>query len=215
MPVRMTSQREIILQELQKSRQHLTADELFRVVRKKMPRISLATVYRNLELLSETGVIAKLEVSGRQKHFDSEVAGHDHVSCVQCHRVENLVLESKKEDCPSHGVVDGYMITGRRLEFFGLCPQCQKKNKVMKGDATMGCGCGCAKKTLTDEQQKVLQAMADCDGPCAAKDIAAATGLDAKMISSWITDFKKKGYVDSPVRCKYGITAEGRTAMKG
>ena len=215
MPVRRTSQREIILQELKKSRQHLTGDELFRAVRKKMPRISLATVYRNLELLSETGVIAKLEVSGRQRHFDSEVAGHDHVSCVQCHKVENVHLEGRKEDCPSHGVVDGYIITGRRLEFFGLCPQCQKKNRVMKGDKTMGCGCGCAKKGLSDEQKKVLQAMADCDGPCAAKDIAAATGLDAKMISSWITDFKKKGYVDSPVRCKYGITAEGRTVMKG
>ena len=101
MPVRMTSQREIILQELQKSRQHLTADELYRVVRKKMPRISLATVYRNLELLSETGVIAKLEVSGRQRHFDSDVVGHDHVSCVQCHKVENVLLEGIKEDCPS------------------------------------------------------------------------------------------------------------------
>ncbi len=215
MPVRMTSQREIILQELQKSRQHLTADELFRVVRKKMPRISLATVYRNLELLSEAGVIAKLEVSGRQRHFDSEVVGHDHVTCVLCHRVENVRLEGIKEDCPSHGVVDGYIIKGRRLEFFGLCPRCQKKNRAIKGDDTMGCGCGCAKKMLTDEQKKVLQAMADCDGPCAAKDIAAATGLDAKMVSGKIADLKKQGFVDSPVRCKYGITAEGRTAMKG
>ena len=215
MPVRRTSQREIILQELQKSRQHLTADELFRVVRKKMPRISLATVYRNLEVLSETGLIAKLEVSGRQRRFDSEVVGHDHVSCVQCHRVENVILEGEKEDCPSHGVVDGYIIKGRRLEFFGLCPRCQKKNRAIKGDDTMGCGCGCAKKMLTDEQKKVLQAMADCDGPCAAKDIAAATGLDAKMVSGKIADLKKQGFVDSPVRCKYGITAEGRTAMKG
>ena len=52
--------------------QHLTADELYERVKKSMPRISLATVYRNLETLSETGVIAKLEISGRQKRFDSE-----------------------------------------------------------------------------------------------------------------------------------------------
>lgn len=215
MLLRMTKQRTIIFEELLKSRQHLTADELYGIVRKKIPRISLATVYRNLEVLVETGVIAKLEVSGRQKCFDSEVVEHDHVSCVQCHRVENVLLEGKKEDCPSHGVVDGYIIKGRRLEFFGLCPRCQKKNRVLKGDDTMGCGCGCAKKMLTDEQKKVLQAMADCDGPCVAKEIAAATGLDAKLVSSWITDLKKKGYVDSPVRCKYGITTEGRTAMMG
>ena len=76
-------------------------------------------------------------------------------------------------------------------------------------------GCGCSKEMLSDEQKKILQAMADCDGPCAAKDIAAATGLDAKVVISRITDLKKKGYVDSPVRCKCGITAEGRSAMNG
>lgn len=213
MPIRMTNQREIILKELQKSRQHMTADELYWVVREKMPRISLATVYRNLEFLSESGIIAKLEVGGRQKCFDSDVLGHDHVICVQCHRVDNVILNREKEDYPSHGVMDGYIIIGRRLEFVGLCPKCQKKNRAKEGDKTMGCGCGCAKKDLSDEQKKILQAMAECDGPCAAKDIAIATGLDAKIVSSKITDLKKKGYVDSPVRCKSGITAEGRAAM--
>lgn len=213
MPLRMTNQRAMILEVLKKNRQHMTADELYGVVRKKMPNISLATVYRNLELLSETGVIAKLEVSGRQKCFDGDVVVHDHVTCVQCHRVENVVLGQDEEDCPSHGVVDGYIITGRRLEFVGLCPRCQQKSSVKKGDKAMGCGCG--KKMLSDEQKRVLQAMADCEGPCASKDIAVATGLDAKLVSDKIADLKKKGFVDSPVRCKYGITAEGRAAMNG
>ena len=62
MPLRMTNQREIILQELQKSKKHMTADELYSRVRKVMPRISLATVYRNLETLSDAGIIAKLEM---------------------------------------------------------------------------------------------------------------------------------------------------------
>jgi Fur family ferric uptake transcriptional regulator len=125
----MTSQRAIILEELQKNKQHLTADELYRIVRKKKPNISLATVYRNLELLSETGVIAKLEVSGRQKCFDSEVVEHDHITCVQCHTIENIVLSEGKEDNPSFEEVNGYIITGRRLEFMGLCPRCQKKKE--------------------------------------------------------------------------------------
>jgi len=90
-----------------------------------------------------------------------------------------------------------------------------EKNRALKGDDTMGCGCGCAKKMLPEDYKKVLQAMADCDGPCAAKDIAAATGLDAKEVSSRIADLKSKGYVDSPARCRYGITAEGLAAMKG
>jgi predicted transcriptional regulator len=68
---------------------------------------------------------------------------------------------------------------------------------------------------MSDDMQKVLQAMAKCVGPCGSKDIAAATGLDAKVVSCKITDLKKKGYIDSPERCKYGITEEGRAALKG
>jgi len=69
----MTNQREIILRELLASKQHLTADELYDIVKKIMPRISLATVYRNLEILSEAGLVGKLEISGRQKRFDYEL----------------------------------------------------------------------------------------------------------------------------------------------
>jgi len=211
MLVRMTSQREIILQELRANREHMTADEIYDAVRKKMPRISLATVYRNLECLVESGLIARMEVSGRQMRFDCEVQGHDHVICAKCHKVENVFLNKEKENYPSQDVVDGYMITGCRVEFVGLCPQCQKKLNMKQGDETMGCGC--AKKGLTEEQKKVLQAVAESAGACATKDIAAATGLDAKVVSCRITDLKKKGYVDSPERCRYGITEEGRSAM--
>lgn len=78
-----------------------------------------------------------------------------------------------------------------------------------------GCGCGCATKTKEtgEDSKKVLEALAQCDGPCGSKDIAAATGLDKKVVSSQITALKKKGMVDSPVRCKYGITAEGKASL--
>jgi len=81
-----------------------------------------------------------------------------------------------------------------------------------------GCGCGCA--CNTEEVKKaggaslqVLEALAQCSGPCGSKDIVAATGLDKKIVSSEITALKKKGLVDSPVRCKYGITAEGKASL--
>lgn len=78
-----------------------------------------------------------------------------------------------------------------------------------------GCGCGCAgnSKQAGNESRQVLEALAKCAGPCGSKDIAEATGLDKKIISSQITALKKKGYVDSPVRCKYGITAEGKASL--
>jgi len=129
MHLRMTNQRELILQELQKSRKHLTADELYERVKRVMPRISLATVYRNLETLSEAGIIGKLEISGRQKRFDFDVSDHDHIYCVQCHRVDNITLDRDTVQSPSMVATRGYDISGFRVEFAGLCPACKKKNQ--------------------------------------------------------------------------------------
>ncbi len=129
MQLRMTNQREIILRELRKSKRHLSADELYDIVKKVMPRISLATVYRNLEILSEAGLIGKLEISGRQKRFDFDVSDHDHIYCVVCHKVDNLDIERKDVDSEQLGAAAGYTITGYRVEIIGICPECQKKEK--------------------------------------------------------------------------------------
>jgi Fur family ferric uptake transcriptional regulator len=123
----MTNQREIILRELRKSRQHLSADELYERVKKSMPRISLATVYRNLEILSEAGMIAKLEISGRQKRFDFDIEEHDHIYCIKCQRVDNLTLDRKSIGTVNLDPDTGYSVQGYRLEVAGICPDCQKK----------------------------------------------------------------------------------------
>jgi predicted transcriptional regulator len=68
-------------------------------------------------------------------------------------------------------------------------------------------------KETDNESKKVLEALAKCAGPCGSKDIAEATGLDKKVISNQIAALKKQGLVDSPVRCKYGITAEGKASL--
>jgi Fur family transcriptional regulator, ferric uptake regulator len=130
MVLRMTSQRELILQELQRSREHLSADELYERVKKKMPRISLATVYRNLEILSEAGIIGKLEISGRQKRFDYDITEHDHIYCIHCHRVDNIVLDRTLVDAESFTSRRGYHVKGFRVEFAGVCQGCQKQKKV-------------------------------------------------------------------------------------
>lgn len=129
MQLRMTNQREIILRELLNSKQHLTADELYDIVKKIMPRISLATVYRNLEILSEAGIIGKLEISGRQKRFDYDPSDHDHIYCAICHRVDNLDISEKTVDPEELNSVKGYSVTGYRLEIIGICPECQAKEE--------------------------------------------------------------------------------------
>jgi Fur family ferric uptake transcriptional regulator len=130
MQLRMTNQREIILRELIASKEHLTADELYDIVKKVMPRISLATVYRNLEILSEAGLIGKLEISGRQKRFDYDVSDHDHIYCAVCHRVDNLQVERKDLQAEDLSAIEGYSVTGYRLEFVGICPACQNKEET-------------------------------------------------------------------------------------
>lgn len=69
------------------------------------------------------------------------------------------------------------------------------------------------KKEMTGELKTILTAMAEIAGPCGCKDIAEKTGLESKAISCQLKSLKTNGYIDSPVRCKYSITAEGKAAL--
>ena len=84
--LRMTTQRQVILEELRKLKSHPTAGELCQIVRQRLPRISLGTVYRNLEILSRSGVVLKLDVAGLEMRFDGTVDNHYHVRCLDCGR---------------------------------------------------------------------------------------------------------------------------------
>ena len=79
----------------------------------------------------------------------------------------------------------------------------------------MGCRKKCGsdgKSALTEEQNKILAALAKVREPCACKDIAEATGMTSNSVSCRLRSLKNKGYVDSPLRCKYSITEDGKTA---
>ena len=213
--LRMTHQREIILRELRQNCTHPTADELYESIRKKLPRISLATVYRNLEILAEHGLIRKMEISGRQKRFDGEVHDHHHIVCTRCLRVDNLPALDLPLPQASPQAAKGYRITGCRIEFHGLCPACRQHlaNTVQQGEHAMGCARCQSLPLLNDSQRQVLVALAKSQEPCGSKDLAEATGLEAKQVSCQITALKNKGYVASPVRCKYSITEAGKSAL--
>lgn len=122
---RMTLQRRVILEELQKLRSHPTAVALHSIVRNRLPKISLGTVYRNLDLLSRMGTINRLDFSGSESRFDGNVQQHDHLRCVQCGRVEDVF--GPPLDLLGGGINDwgGYRILGRRLEYLGVCPECR------------------------------------------------------------------------------------------
>ena len=97
---RKTRQRQVILEELQAVTSHPTAVELYQLVRRRLPRVSLGTVYRNLDLLARMGLIEKKEHSGGEARFDANTAQHDHLRCVRCGRVDDLPTPPL-ESCPS------------------------------------------------------------------------------------------------------------------
>jgi Fur family ferric uptake transcriptional regulator len=125
--LRMTRQRTIILEELRKARRHPAADEIYSRVRQRLPRISLGTVYRNLDVLAKAGLIAKLEIAGGPKRYDARVEEHCHIRCVDCGRIEDFYVApgTEFEEGPSNRT--GYRITGHHIEFTGVCPKCENR----------------------------------------------------------------------------------------
>ena len=77
----------------------------------------------------------------------------------------------------------------------------------------MGCKT-CENTSLNDQQRQILEAVAQSPEACGSKEIVAATGLEAKQVSSQITALKTQGYVVSPVRCKYAITDQGKKMLE-
>jgi len=122
---RNTRQRQTVLEELKKLRSHPTAAELYEIARRRLPKLSLGTVYRNLELLAADGTIRKLELSGTESRFDGNPERHCHVPCTRCGRVDDL--HEVPVDLVGHQfqTLSGYEILDYRLEFVGVCPQCR------------------------------------------------------------------------------------------
>ncbi len=128
--IRLTTQRQIILEELSKVKTHPTASELYDMVRKRLPRIGLGTVYRNLELMAENGMILKLEVGGTQKRFDATTEDHYHIRCSRCGRVDDIDIPVIDSLVESAAKSTSYQILGHHVEFTGICPDCQKSGKA-------------------------------------------------------------------------------------
>jgi Fur family ferric uptake transcriptional regulator len=124
----MTRQRTVILEELRKVTSHPTADELYTLVRKRMPQISLGTVYRNLDLLTEAREVLTLESAGSMCRFDGNTQPHRHVRCVHCGRVADVHTSTDPAPAFQHLTVDDSQVTNARIEYDGICAVCEKSS---------------------------------------------------------------------------------------
>jgi len=128
-PLRMTKQRQVILDELRSVTSHPTADDMYDMVRRRLPNVSLGTVYRNLEVLAGSGVVQKIDVGGSKKRFDGNTEAHDHLRCTACGRVDDILINTETDFEEMAALLTGYTVLRHRLEFIGICPQCQGDGK--------------------------------------------------------------------------------------
>ncbi|MCU0559679.1 MAG: transcriptional repressor [Desulfobacterales bacterium] len=122
--VRRTRQRAVILEELRRVDSHPSADELYLMVRRRLPRISLGTIYRNLDILTEAGEIRRIDSGSTLKRFDGTTAPHHHIRCVRCDRIADAHIEVKIDIDERIQRLTGFRILGHHVEFLGLCPRC-------------------------------------------------------------------------------------------
>jgi Fur family ferric uptake transcriptional regulator len=132
----MTPQRRVILGELRSCEGHPTAREVYDRVRERLPRISLGTVYRNLELLARRGVVHRLGPGSGERRYDGDTHDHYHLRCIGCGRIEDAPMARLAHLEEMLGKANGYKVTGHRIEFTGLCPSC----KGSSGNRTGGTG---------------------------------------------------------------------------
>ena len=124
--VRMTAQRIAILDYLAEAH-HPTAEDIYTAIVAKDPNISMATVYNNLNKLTDEGYLLELTYGDDASRYDFNIGKHYHVVCQLCGRVEDLFypliedVESVAEE------LTGYKVQGHRMEVFGICPNCQDK----------------------------------------------------------------------------------------
>lgn len=126
--IKLTPQRLAILDYLEGNLGHPSALEVYKAISKSFPTVSFATVYNTLELFREKGIVAQLLIDPDKKRFDSNPEPHHHLICVKCKEIVDisstypLDLTDKERR--------GYEIIGNHVDFYGICPACQKEKNT-------------------------------------------------------------------------------------
>jgi Fur family peroxide stress response transcriptional regulator len=125
---RITPQRLAILKVLAVSEGHPSAEKIYEQVRSDFPTTSIATVYKTIHVLKEINQVLELGFPGGSNRYDgNNPCPHPHVICVKCQKIFDPDLESLQDMTAEVSAATGFEIMTHRLDFFGLCPECQRK----------------------------------------------------------------------------------------
>lgn len=124
--MKYSRQREMILESVRGCTDHPAADTIYARVRALDPKVSLGTVYRNLNLLAENGQLRKISIPGGSDRFDRTMMEHGHIICTECGAVCDIIPEHLKALDEEINRSTDYVVTRRELILEGICPDCQK-----------------------------------------------------------------------------------------
>ena len=126
---KVTPQRLAVYEVLANTREHPNADMIFSSLQATYPTMSLATVYKTIDILQEIGLVQILNAGEDSFRYDADVSGHAHVRCVECGRVDDVYdLDTEK----FAGEIEnntGYKLVGQQFYFYGNCPACRNKTE--------------------------------------------------------------------------------------
>ncbi len=123
--LRLTPQRDVLLKVLSESTGHPTADELVRGVRRHLPSVSHATVYRNVQELVRAGLVGTLERAGGAVQFEINPDEHHHFLCRKCGNVWDVYLQELDVRVDRRSSLKGFRIDRREVQLHGLCARCR------------------------------------------------------------------------------------------
>ncbi len=125
MKERRTRQLAAVFEVVSAADDHPSAEEVHRRVRRKLPRVSLGTVYRNLQKLAVQQRVRVVQLADRATRYDGMLENHDHFVCEHCAGVTDLVRKTTAQPhCPELGRA-GYAVRTHALTFYGTCPECR------------------------------------------------------------------------------------------
>lgn len=128
---KVTPQRLAVYEVLAQTKAHPTADVIYAKLQPTYPTMSLATVYKTLDIFSKVGLVQVLNVGEESFRYDANIDNHPHVCCVRCNRVDDVHEADASGLTAEVEGETGYKVTGRQLYFYGVCPDCQKNESLL------------------------------------------------------------------------------------
>jgi Fur family peroxide stress response transcriptional regulator len=125
--VRITPQRYAVLEYLIEAEIHPTADDIYKALEGKFPNMSVATVYNNLRVFKDIGLVKELTYGDASSRFDYNTTKHYHVICESCGKIVDFHYPSLDEVEALAETVTGFEVSHHRLEIYGTCPDCKEK----------------------------------------------------------------------------------------